>query len=68
LGLKEHEESPTAHPLVTGKVYSEYYTAQERKDVNYVLMLLASEETWAAIRQYFSSEEAEAPLSVQQLA
>jgi hypothetical protein len=31
-------------------------------------MSLASEETWAEIRENFASEEAKEPLSVQQLA
>jgi hypothetical protein len=56
LGLKEHAESPVEHPFVTGQVYSGYFTEQERKDVQSILMSLASEETWAEIRQYFASE------------
>ena len=63
LGLKEDEESPVEHPFVTGKVYSEYFTEQERKGVKSILMSIASEETWAEIRQYFASVEAEDPLS-----
>ena len=40
---------------------------KERKDLKSILMSLATEETWAEIRQYFASVEAEDPLSVQQL-
>jgi hypothetical protein len=50
LGLKKKLEPA---PFINGKVYSEYFTEEEKAAVKTLLHSLASSETWAEIERYF---------------
>ena len=50
LSLKRHDDP---EPFEEGKVYHDYYTADERKQIGFVLQDLASHTTWQHVSKYF---------------
>lgn len=48
------------HEFAPGKVYSDFYTLEERRTVRAALELMSTRETWHHIKKYFKEEMGEA--------